>query len=223
MGRSRSVVVALVSIVLGGAVLALAGFALASTTPHQTALSCVSAGSGSCDLHFSVFPDALAGEHGSGGGPHPDWVSYSNDNLVVPANTVVHVTIDQYDSGGSLNNSYLGNVIGTVGGTATVDGKTVTHVDPNNVGHTFTLRGIPGNGSPILVSVPLPADNNSGTPVTLGDGSYAKPVVITFTFKTGSKGVFEWNCEYPCGGSRQGQFGEAMSTFGYMSGTLTVR
>ena len=223
MNRSRSIVVALVSIVLGGAVLALAGFALASATPHQKALECVSTSSGSCNLNFSVFPDSLSGVHGSGGGPHPDWVSYSNDNLVVPANTTVHVTIDQYDSGGSLNNAYLGNVIGTIGGTATIDGKTVTKVDPNNVGHTFTLRGIPGNGTPILVSVPLPADGNSGTPVTIGDGQYAKPVVVTFTFKTGSKGVYEWNCEFPCGGSREGQFGYAMSTFGYMSGTLTVR
>ena len=203
--------------------LALAGFALASATPHQKALECVSSGANSCNLNFSVFPDSLAGEHGSDGGPHPDWVSYSNDDLVVPANTVVHVTIDQYDSGGSLNNAYLGTVIGTIGGVAKIDGKTVTKVDPNNVGHTFTLRGMPGNGTPILVSVPLPADGNSGTPVTLGSGQYAKPVVVTFSFKTGSKGVYEWNCEFPCGGSREGQFGFAMSTYGYMSGTLTVR
>jgi len=225
MNRSKSLGVALASVLLGGAVLAAGGYALASASPHQSALSCVPSQSAAntCSLHFSTFPDALAGEHGSNGGPHPDWVSYSNDNMVVPANTTVNVTIDQYDSGGALNNAFFDQVMGTVDGTATIDGQTVTHVDPTQIGHTFTLRGIPGSGTNLFVSVPLPADNNSGTPVTIGAGQYAKPVVVKFTFKTGSAGVYEWNCEYPCGGSRQGQFGEAMSTFGYMSGTLTVK
>jgi hypothetical protein len=222
MNRSRSVGVALASVLLGGGVLALAGFALASATPHQAPLNCVPSGN-SCDLKIATFPDSLEGVHGATGGAHPDWVTYSNDNLVVPANTTINVTIDQYDSGGSLNNFYLGNIIGTIGGTATIDGKTVTHWDPTDVGHTFTLRGIPGNGSPIFVSVPLPADPNTTFPVKIGQGAYPKPVVVQFSFKTGSKGIYEWNCEYPCGGGREGQFGFAMSTFGYMSGTLTVQ
>jgi len=223
MNKSKSLGVALASVLLGGGALALAGFALASATPHQSALNCVPSQSSpnTCTLTLSTFPDSLAGVHGKGGGPHPDWVSYSNDNLVVPANTTVNVTIDQYDSGGSLNNSFFDQVMGTVGGTATIDGKVVTSVDPTNVGHTFTLRGIPGSGKNIFVSVPLPADSNTKQ-VTIGEGQYTTPVVVQFSFKTGSKGVYEWNCEFPCGGSREGQFGEAMSTYGYMSGTLTV-
>jgi hypothetical protein len=165
----------------------------------------------------------MAGEHGTNGGPHPDWVSYSNDNMEVPANTTVNVTIDQYDSGGSLNDPFFDQVMGTIGGTATIDGKTVSSVDPNNVGHTFTLRGIPGNGTNIFVSVPLPADPNTDNSVVFNGTHYNKPVVVKFSFKTGSKGVYEWNCEFPCGGTRIGQFGDAMSTFGYMSGTLTVK
>jgi hypothetical protein len=96
-------------------------------------------------------------------------------------------------------------------------------VDPNNVGHTFTLRGIPGSGSNLFVNVPLPANPSANTPLTIGEGKYPRPLIVKFSFKTGSKGVYEWNCEFPCGGSREGQFGEAMSTFGYMSGTLTVK
>ena len=223
MNKSKSLGVALASVLIGGGVLALAGFALASSTPHQTALHCQATSSANtCDLTLATYPDSMAGEHGTSGGPHPDWVSYSNSNIVVPANSTINVTIDQYDSGGSLNNAFFDQVMGTVGGTATIDGKTVTNVDPNNVGHTFTLRGIPGNGTPIFVSVPLPADPNTDNSVVLNGNHYNKPVVVQFSFKTGSKGTYEFNCEFPCGGSRQGQFGQAMSSFGYMSGTVTV-
>lgn len=225
MSHRKSLGIAALSIVLGGGVLAAGGFALASATPHQAALTCVKSttAADTCNLNISTFPDSLEGVHGATGGPHPDWVTYSNDNLVVPANTVIDVTIDQYDSGGSLNNPFFDRVRGTIGGTATVNGKTVTQVDPNNVGHTFTLRGLPGNGSYLYVSVPLPANPSSKTPVTIGEGAYPHPVVVKFSFKTGSPGVYEWNCEFPCGGSRIGQgFGEAMSSYGYMSGSLTV-
>ena len=223
MNRSKSLGIALASVLIGGGALALMGFALASATPHQTALKCVKSSSGnSCSLTLATFPDSLQGVHGKTGGPHPDWVTYSNDNVVVPANSTINVTIDQYDSGGSLNNAFFDQVMGTVGGSATINGKVVTHVDPNNVGHTFTLRGIPGSGTNIFVNVPLPANPSSATPVTIGAGAYPKPVVVQFSFKTGSKGVYEFNCEFPCGGSRQGQFGQAMSTYGYMSGTITV-
>jgi hypothetical protein len=220
--RSKSLMVALASVLIGGGLLAAGGFALASATPHQSPLKCVQDAPGVCTLTISTFPDSLAQNHGGANGTHPDWVSYSNDNLVVPANTTVKVVINQYDSGGSLNNPFFDRVMGTIGGTATVDGKTVSQVDPNNVGHTFTLRGIPGSGTSLFVSVPLPADSNSDNSIKIGDGQYSKPVVVMFSFKTGSKGVYAWNCEFPCGGSREGQFGEAMSTFGYMSGTLTV-
>jgi len=169
MNRSRSLTVALASVVLGGGALAIAGFALAASTPHQAALQCVPSASQAktCSLKLSTFPDSLEGAHGANGGPHPDWVSYSNDNIVVPANTTVNVTIDQYDGGGALNNAFFDHVWGTVGGTYTVDGKTLTHYNPNQVGHTFTLRGIPGNGKTLFVSVPLPLNPSAKTPVKI--------------------------------------------------------
>jgi hypothetical protein len=186
-------------------------------------------------LKLSTYPDALDNkEFGGSSGAHPDWVAYSNSNLVVPAHSVVTITVSQYDSGEKLNNSYFGNVIGTLDGTATLNGQSFTHVDPDHIGHTFTLRGLPSQGNQLFVSVPLPAADGADScdPAspdnsicqTIGEGYYTKePNVITFSFYVGDKGLYEWNCEYPCGGSRIGQFGEAMSTFGYMSGTLTVK
>lgn len=226
MNRSKSLGVALASVLLGGGALALAGFALASATPHQAALKCVesSTQAHTCSIHLSTFPDSLEGVHGANGGPHPDWVTYSNDNIDVPAHTTIDVTIDQYDTGGAANNPFFDSVIGTNGGTDTVNGKTTTKVGVNDIGHTFTLRGIPGNGKTLFISVPLPADNSSKFPVKLGIGTYPKPNVVKFSFTTGGPTVYEFNCEFPCGGNRVGEgFGEAMSSYGYMSGTITVQ
>jgi hypothetical protein len=150
-------------------------------------------------------------------------VTYSNDNVVVPPHTTVDVTIDQYDTGGNVNNQFFDNVVGTIGGTDTVNGKVETHVPLGDVGHTFTMRGIPGNGKTLFVSVPLPYNYGTKFPVKIGDGAYPKPVVVKFSFKTGGPAVYEFNCEFPCGGSREGNgFGYAMSSYGYMSGTFTV-
>jgi hypothetical protein len=226
MARSKTLGVALASVLLGGGALALAGFALATATPHQTPLKCVESTTQAhtCSVTLSTFPDSLEGVHGANGGPHPDWVTYSNDNVVVPAHTTIDVTIDQYDTGGAANNPFFDNVIGVNGGADTVNGVTTTKVGANNIGHTFTMRGIPGNGKTLFISVPLPYNHGSKFPVKLGVGAYPKPVVVKFSFTTGGPTTYEFNCEFPCGGSREGQgFGEAMGSYGYMSGTFTVQ
>ncbi len=225
MNRSKGLGVALATVLIGGGALALAGFALATATPHQTALQCIKSTTQAhtCSITLSTFPDSLEGVHGKGGGPHPDWVTYSNDNIDLPAHTTIDVTINQYDSGGAANNPYFDNVIGTNGGFDTVNGVKTTHVGANDIGHTFTLHAIPGNGKYLFISVPLPLDPRSKFPVKIGDGAYPKPEVVKFSFTTGGPTVYNWNCEFPCGGSREGNgFGEAMSSFGYMSGTMTV-
>ena len=150
-------------------------------------------------------------------------MSFSNDNLVVPTNTAVTITMSQYDTGGKPNNPYFAKVVGTVNDTIDVNGTTESSVKVNNVGHTFTLRAIAGNAPTMFLNVPLPAVSDSA-PNTLhiGHGVYAQPQVVTFTFITKGKGVYMWNCEYPCGDSVAG-FGGAMGTYGYMSGTLTVK
>jgi hypothetical protein len=98
------------------------------------------------------------------------------------------------------------------------------HVGANDIGHTFTLRGIPGNGKTLFLSVPLPYNHGTTDPVKLDTGAYPKPVVVKFSFTTGGPTVYEFNCEFPCGGGREGAgFGYAMSSYGYMSGTFTVQ
>ncbi len=55
----------------------------------------------------------------------------------MPANSVVHVTIYQYDGDTGLRNPFLSQVQGTIGGTSTIDGKTVDAIDPEEASHTF--------------------------------------------------------------------------------------
>lgn len=171
-------------------------------------------------IDLSTYPDAMAGEHGGSGGAHPDWVSYGpTTNLEVPAHSLVTMTIDQYDSGGAITDPYFAQVHGTLDGSETVNGKKVTGIDPNNVGHTFTLHMFPSANQPeVFISVPLPAVADNAPSLANG---YPKPNVVTFSFVTGAPGTYVWNCEYPCGTEYQG-FGGPMSTLGYMDGTLKV-
>ena len=172
-------------------------------------------------MELATYPDSLAGEHGPGGGSQPDWVSYGpTTNLSVPAHSLVTITIKQYDSGGTITNPYFATVHGTVDGTETVNGKTVTDVNSDAVGHTFTVHALPTNQDPLFVSVPLPALPDNAKPAS--GSNYPNPNVVTFSFVTGGPGNYVWNCEYPCGDGTYANFGGAMSTRGYMSGTLTV-
>jgi hypothetical protein len=169
-------------------------------------------------LAFNTYPDA-SGSH-NGVPVHPGgnsaWPSYGPTNqFQVPAHALVTVTIRQYDSGGSLNNSWFDQVRGTVGGTARINGKLVSSINPNNVGHTFTMRGTPGTDPGFFLNVPLPlVPGDSQT----DNGKYES---ITFSFVSGSKGLYAWNCEFPCGTSIA-SFGGPMNAYGYMSGFVHV-
>ncbi len=171
-------------------------------------------------LDLSVYPDSMFGGHGADGGPNPDWVSYGPvTNFKVPAHSVITITIKQYDSGEVLNNDWFASVHGTLGGTMLLNGETVNHVDPEHVGHTFTIHGIAGQNQPLLVRVPLPAVHEDKMP---DSGYTSEPNVITFTFITGDAGNYIWNCEYPCGDGTIAKFGGPMSSNGYMSGHFEV-
>lgn len=171
-------------------------------------------------LDLGVYPDSMFGGHGKDGGAHPDWVSYGPvTNYKVPAHSVITITVKQYDSGEVLNNDWFANVHGTVDGNMTLNGQKVNHVDPEHVGHTFTIHGLAGSNDPLFVSVPLPAVPEEMMPET---GYTSEPNVITFTFITGNEGDYIWNCEYPCGDGTIKKFGDAMSSNGYMSGHFKV-
>ena len=223
------VLTGVVATVAGGAlVVALAGtvMAQASSPPHvlaATVRGTATTPQGELPhafLDLNTWPDSMAEGHGKGGGANPGWVTFGpSTNLQVPAHALVTVTIKQYDTGGALTNPWFAQVRGTVDGTATVDGRTVTTVDPATVGHTFTVHMLPTSQDPLFVNVPLPAvDDNAPN---LGNG-YPAPHVITFSFVTGGKGHYVWNCEYPCGDGYYAKFGGPMATQTYMSGTLTV-
>ncbi len=150
--------------------------------------------------------------------PHPDWVSYLPTTIFkVPADSVVTISIDQEDGASGLRNSYWSKAQGIIGGsfhmsyfddTGAPQAGDFSVIDPTTLAHSF---GIPDLG----VFVPL-----QGIADAAPAGSHNE---ITFSFKTGKAGVFRWQCFVPCGaGSIYGN-GNAMSTFGYMSGLLVVQ
>lgn len=151
-----------------------------------------------------------------------EWVRYGpNTNLVLPAHALITMTIENYDSATPILNNFYAQAQGTVGGTETVNGKTVSSVDPGTVSHTFTIHSIPDTTQDWLyVSVPVVGvADNAPTP----DFDFpAHPVVMQFSFVTGGPGNYIWQCFDPCGYGYDG-FGGPMQTRGFMSGTVTVQ
>lgn len=170
------------------------------------------------NLAFNTYPDSTGMVNGKPIHPsgNPGWPAYGPTNqFQVPAHALVTVTVRQYDSGGTLNNPFFATVRGTVGDVARVNGKLVHSIDPNNVGHTFTVRGVPGTDPGFFLNVPFPlVPGDSQT----DNGKYE---TVTFSFVSGSKGTYAWNCEFPCGTGLD-SFGGPMSAFGFMSGFIHV-
>jgi hypothetical protein len=182
------------------------------------------------NISLGVFPDSMAC-HGSGGGPHPEWVTYcSSTSLRVPAHSTITVTIRQYDSSTTLHNYWFSQVSGTVGDVMYVNGKPLRSVSPDALGHTFTIQTPPGVKDQLFVNVPLAGvPDDAPNVVTINGNPYPKPNVIVFKFRTGAPGQYVWKCYDPCGSGLYGDglygqnnFGGAMATTGYMAGTLTV-
>jgi hypothetical protein len=160
--------------------------------------------------------------------PHPTWVSYYAVNAqsgdwrhvttyTLPANTLIHMTIFEYDTQTGLRNPFLGQSTGTVGGTISVDGKTVEAVDPTTASHVFAIPEIG-------LSVPLPGpDANaknlcSNAPCSLSNAH----VTISFTFRTPGRGLYRWQCFVPCALGFINGVGGPMATVGYMDGYIKV-
>jgi hypothetical protein len=160
--------------------------------------------------------------------PHNTWVSYysvsANDTnwrhvttFVLPANTVIHVTIFQFDGDSGLRNEFLGQSQGTIGGTFQLNGKTVQGIQPASASHVFAipqmgvsvpLEGIPDDAKNPCSNAPCPLSMNHET--------------ITFTFRTPGKGLYRWQCFVPCAAGFIQGFGGPMQTVGYMDGFIKV-
>ena len=90
---------------------------------------------------------------------HPTWVSYyavdAHDGnwrhattYVLPANTLVHVTIYQFDSQTGLRNPFIGQATGTVGNNFVLDGKPIQAIDPTTASHVFAIPELGRLGAP---------------------------------------------------------------------------
>lgn len=157
----------------------------------------------------------------------PTWVSYLVKNssgqwkhstvFDLPAHALVHVTVYQYDGASGLRNAFLARPQGVVGDTMTVDGKTLTALDPEDASHTFAVAAyhlvVP------LAAVPDDAKNQcENAPCTLAEAHRT----ITFSFRTGKPGKYRWQCFVPCAAGFIYGFGGPMQTIGYMDGFLNV-
>ncbi len=154
-----------------------------------------------------------------------DWLSgqpfyHPTTSIQVPANSAVTLTFIQYDSGGQIYNPFFAKVHGTMDGTMTWNGKSVTEVKSDNIGHTFTVHQYPESTQPdFFLSVPLPM--NKANAKTDKAGYPVDPQKIEVTFITGDPGTYVWNCEFPCGDMYQ-EFGGPMQQRGWMAGTFEV-
>lgn len=155
------------------------------------------------ELYLTIVTGRMIGKKG--------WPAYLPTAATVPANTTVRVHITNFDDGTATlpPNSPFSRVTGALGGTATA--AALTMANPNAPGpakayselprdavaHTFTLSGL-------QLNVPIPVSS-----------------VVTFSFKTGKPGTYDWECMAPCGSPPEG-FGGAMHAKGYMMGSLHV-
>ncbi len=145
---------------------------------------------------------------------------HPSTSIKVPANTAITITFTQYDGGGQIYNPYFAEVHGSMDGTMKVNGKTVSKIDQNEVGHTFTVHDYPESNEPeFFLSVPLKM--NKANAKTDKQGYPVDPQTIEVTFITGDPGKYVWNCEFPCGDYYQ-EFGGPMQTRGWMAGTFEV-
>ena len=158
--------------------------------------------------------------------PNENWVSYlvrergvwhRSTVWTVPANALVHVTIYNFDGKSGLRNPFLAQARGLVGGTFAINGKAARVINPDDASHTFA---IPSLG--VIVPV-LGVDDNAPhqcgfAPCPMSNAHET----ITFTFRTGKRGQFRWQCFVPCAAGFVYGFGGPMQTIGYMDGYVNV-
>ncbi len=173
-------------------------------------------------LYLATVPAAALND------PHPTWVSYyatdANDRnwrhvttYVLPANTLVHVTIYQFDSATGLRNAFISQATGTVGNDFALNGKATQAIDPDLASHVFAIPEIG-------LSVPLAGISaNAKNPCSNAPCNNSFDHTTTsFTFKTPGKGLYRWQCFVPCGAGFIEGNGGPMQTVGYMDGFIKV-
>ncbi|MGH2882686.1 MAG: hypothetical protein ACRDPA_08335, partial [Solirubrobacteraceae bacterium] len=212
-GSSRRLFGAIAATVLSCVVL---GLYIGMYLTNASASASATQTSSGTQLYLATVPAAEPNDK------HPTWVSYYAVNAdgsnwrhvttyVLPANTLVHVTIYQYDGDSGLRNPFISQSQGTVGNSFLLDGKPTQTIDPDTASHVFAIPQI-GLSVP-LMGVPDSAKNPCGNaPCTLKQDHET----ISFTFRTPGKGIYRWQCFVPCAAGFIAGWGGPMQTVGYM-------
>jgi hypothetical protein len=216
----KSVIVAASVVIVAVLIGVYVAFLTNGPTPYSPAVASA-AGTPSAELTLQTV--AAVGPKLS---PNPSWVSYltkvngtwSRTTVwTLPANALIHVTLYQFDGDSGLRNPFLSQSRGLVGGTFTLNGKTVTRIPPDNASHTFAIPAFD-----VIVPLEGVADNAKNqcdvAPCSLSNAHNT----ITFTFRTGAKGHYRWQCFVPCAAGFLYGFGGPMQTIGYMDGFINV-
>jgi len=173
-------------------------------------------------LYLATVPSAALND------AHPTWVSYyavdanggnwrHATTYVLPAHTLVHVTIYTFDSQTGLRNEFISQATGTVGGNFLLDGKPTQAISPDTASHIFAVPQI-GLSVP-LVGISSTAKNPcANAPCTLSQDH----TTTSFTFRTPGPGLYRWQCFVPCAAGFIEGFGGPMQTVGYMDGYIKV-
>jgi hypothetical protein len=173
-------------------------------------------------LFLASVPSAEAND------PHPTWVSFYSvsptaghwehkTTYELPANSLVRITIYQFDGPSGLRNPFISQAAGTVGGVMNLDGKLTRSIPPEEASHAWA---IPQMG----VSVPLPGVSEEAknpceqAPCSLANAHHT----ISFVIHTPGKGLYRWQCFVPCAAGFIQGFGGPMQTVGYMGGFIKV-
>ncbi len=225
MNATRKLALVIAAVVAVGVLIGLYVSSWATVVPKTVAATPGPPGVAGPTTNLVLQTDAAVGPQESPA--HPDWVSYlvrrggswvRSTIYKVPAHSVVHVTVYQFDGDSGLRNAFLSAVQGTGGGIEMVDGKPITHIDPEEASHTFV---VPQLG----VFVPLPGvPEEAKNQCEFGpcDPATMAHRTIEFTFRTGKKGRYRWQCFVPCAAGTYFGFGGPMQTLGYMDGFIDV-
>lgn len=216
-----------VGVTLGGVAIGLAiGLYIALYLLHAPGAASAQQTPVGANLYLATVPAA------KGSDPHPDWVSYyvvnpgnadwrtgwrHDTTYLLPAHTLVHMTIYQYDGDSGLRNPFISQALGVTGGSFQLNGTATRAINPNTASHVFAipqlglsvpLEGVNGNAKNQCANAPCSPSNAHNT--------------ITFTFRTPGPGLYRWQCFVPCAAGYIAGFGGPMQTVGYMDGFIKV-
>ncbi len=174
--------------------------------------------------HLTLKTEPAVGPQGG----NPPWVSYLVRNpqgkwihstiFKVPGNSLVHVTVYQFDGDSGLRNPFLSQVHGTLGNTMRLNGKVVRSIPPEEASHTFA---VPQLG--LIVPLRGVPEADEATACEEGPCTLKQPhETINFTIRTKGPGRYRWQCFVPCAAGFLNGFGGPMQTLGYMDGFLEV-